>query len=143
MYKFAPDAQVNETLAESMIEDAKTRVLCLAEAQFDESEISTVINNIVSESNELAIAMISIVESCSIQEAIVKHVNSKGEITRRKDRKTRERQAFQTTGLSKSTRRQIARKAVKTKRVNPSIGRIAQRKTKKALRKRAALGLDK
>ena len=50
--------------------------------------------------------------------------------------------ASQTTGLTKAKRRQIARKAVKTKRANPSIGIKAQRKTKKAMKKRKALGLQ-
>ncbi|ASZ76419.1 capsid and scaffold protein [Proteus phage PM2] len=55
--------------------------------------------------------------------------------------KPRERNAFKTTGLSKSKRRQIARRAVKTKRANPSIQTRALRKRKKALKRREALGL--
>lgn len=106
----------------------------------DDSTVKIIENMAVTEP-ELALAMMSIVEGLSIDEVIVKHVDSRGNIERKKDRKTRERNAFQTTGLTKSRRRQIARRALKTKRANPSIGTRAQRKRKKALRKRAALGL--
>lgn len=76
-----------------------------------------------------------------LSEFIVKRVSSKGTITRVKDKKTRERRALQTTGLSKAKRRQIARKAAKTKRADPSIKRIANRKRKRAMTKRKAFGL--
>jgi gp68 prohead core protein len=46
-----------------------------------------------------------------------------------------------TTGLSKAKRREIARKTRRTKRANPSIGRKALRKRRKALLKRKAFGL--
>lgn len=106
----------------------------------DEGTIKIIENMAVTEP-ELALAMMSIVEGLSLDEIIVKHVDSRGNVERLKDRKTRERNAFHTTGLTKSRRRQIARRALKTKRANPSIGTRAQRKRKKALRKRAALGL--
>ncbi|QLA10577.1 capsid and scaffold protein [Shewanella phage Thanatos-2] len=90
----------------------------------------------------LAIAMGSIVADMPLNEFIVKHVTSKGEVTRKKDIKTRQRNAFQTTGLSKAKRRAIARKASKTKRANPSVQTRALRKRKIALRKRKTMGLD-
>lgn len=77
----------------------------------------------------------------SISERIVKRVNSKGKITRTQDRKTRRRKATQTTGMSPARRRQIARKASRTKKRNPMINRRALRKRKKALRKRKSMGL--
>lgn len=129
---------------ETSVEDIEPH---LTEAQakidvlgIDEGTIKIIENMAVTEP-ELALAMMSIVEGLSIDEVIVKHVDSRGNIERKKDRKTRERNAFQTTGLTKSKRRQIARRALKTKRANPSINTRAQRKRKKALRKRAALGL--
>lgn len=88
-----------------------------------------------------AIAMCAIHEGITIDESIVKHVNALGVVTRTKDRKTRERLATQTTGLSKSTRRKIARKAAKTKRANPSGQVKSLRKRKKALKKRRQMGL--
>ena len=100
-----------------------------------------IIENLADNEPHLALAMMSIVEGLSLDEVIVKHVDSRGNVERKKDRKTRERNAYQTTGLTKSQRRQIARRALKTKRANPSITTRAQRKRKKALRKRAALGL--
>ncbi|QFR55808.1 prohead core protein [Yersinia phage JC221] len=122
---------------EPHLAEAKARVDILG---IDEETI-TIIENIAVTEPELALAMMSIVENCSLDEIIVKHVDSRGNIERLKDRKTRERNAYQTTGLTKSQRRQIARRAMKTKRSNPSITTRAQRKRKKALRKRAALGL--
>ncbi len=89
-----------------------------------------------------ALAMLSINEAEEdIQETIVKRVNALGTVSRIKDRQTRERQATQTTGLSKSARRQIARKAAKTRRSHPSITRKAVRKQKKAMKKRDQMGL--
>ncbi|QQK88272.1 capsid and scaffold protein [Providencia phage PSTRCR_127] len=108
---------------------------------FEKDDINTIIQNMFEQEPEIAICLGSLNEELELNEYIVKHVNSRGEVTRRKDRKTRERNAFQTTGLSKSKRRQIARRVVKTKRANPSIGKRAERKRKKALRRRAALGL--
>jgi len=122
---------------EPHLEEAKARVNILG---IDEDTV-TIIENIAVTEPELALAMMSVVENCSLDEVIVKHVDSRGNIERLKDRKTRERNAYQTTGLTKSQRRQIARRAIKTKRSNPSITTRAQRKRKKALRKRAALGL--
>lgn len=75
-----------------------------------------------------------------VKEAIVKRVSSKGKVTRRKDRKTRQKRATQTTGLSKSKRRQIARKAARTKKANPATQRKASRKQKRAMRKRKSMG---
>lgn len=76
-----------------------------------------------------------------LEEKFVRTVNSSGQIRRIKDRKTRERMATITTGLSKAKRREIARKTRRTKRANPSIGRKALRKRRKALLKRKAFGL--
>ncbi|AIK68154.1 head scaffolding protein [Citrobacter phage IME-CF2] len=122
---------------EPHLSEAKARVDILG---IDEATIK-IIENLAVDEPHLALAMMSIVEGLSLDEVIVKHVDSRGNVERKKDRKTRERNAYQTTGLTKSQRRQIARRAMKTKRANPSITTRAQRKRKKALRKRAALGL--
>lgn len=76
-----------------------------------------------------------------IDERIVKRVNSKGKISRSLDKRTRKRRATQTTGMSPAKRKQIARRAARTKKRNPMIGKRALRKRRKALRKRKALGL--
>lgn len=76
-----------------------------------------------------------------LEEKFVRTINASGQIRRIKDRKTRERMATITTGLSKAKRREIARKTRRTKRANPSIGRKALRKRRKALLKRKAFGL--
>lgn len=76
-----------------------------------------------------------------LEEKFVRTVNASGQIRRIKDRKTRERMATITTGLSKARRREIARRTLRTKRSNPSIGRRALRKRRKALLKRKAFGL--
>lgn len=98
--------------------------------------------NMIADNAIEALAIISILENESdLSEVLVKRVNSMGAVTRVHDKKTRERRATQTTGISKSKRRQIARHAVKTKRANPSIQIKAQRKYKKAMRKRQTMGL--
>ncbi|ADJ55515.1 prohead core protein [Escherichia phage Lw1] len=128
---------ISTELIEPHLTEAKARVDILG---IDEGTIK-IIENLAVDEPHLALAMMSIVEGLSLDEVIVKHVDSRGNVERKKDRKTRERNAYQTTGLTKSQRRQIARRAMKTKRANPSITTRAQRKRKKALRKRAALGL--
>lgn len=84
-----------------------------------------------------------LLENYDLSEAIKRHVDASGSISRRKDRKTRERQATKTTGLSKSRRRQIARKSAKTKKADKGGQLRAQRKRKRAIGKRKSLGLDK
>lgn len=104
--------------------------------------VNTVLENMLNTDEAIeAFAMLSINDAEEIQEAIVKRVDALGIVTRLKDRKTRERQATQTTGLSKAARRQIARKAAKTKRAHPNIIRKAVRKQKKAMKKRHQMGL--
>lgn len=125
---------------EKFIPEAKERLDMLA--MFEPDELMRIVESISKDEPELAIAMLSVIENVTINEAIVRHVTSQGDVIRKKDRKTRERNAFTTTGLSKAKRREIARRAVKTKRANPSIARKAEKKRKKALRKRAALGIE-
>ena len=131
----------NQQVVESHFAQAVIRVKSLVEAGFNTDEIIGVISKNSLDETDMSLAMIAAVENISISEAIVKHVNSKGEVTRTKDRETRKRNAFKTTGLTAATRRQIARKAAKTKRSQPTIGIKAQRKTKRALKRRKALGL--
>ena len=124
---------------ELQIPEAQARLNILK--ALDESDINRIIENTCVTEPATAVAMTSVYYEEPVNEVLVKRVSSKGEVTRIKDRKTRQRNAFQTTGLSKSKRRQIARKAAKTKRANPSIGTRANRKRKKAMRKRKALGI--
>lgn len=135
------DYVANQQIVESHLAIAVARVKALSEAGFSSAEIAEIaFKNSLAET-DLSIAMSAVVEDISISEAIVKHVNSKGEVTRTKDRETRKRNAFKTTGLTAAARRQIARRAAKTKRSQPTIGIKAQRKTKRALKRRKALGL--
>lgn len=126
---------------EKLIPEAQARFDKLSVA-LDKDDINKIVENMINDEPDLAVAIGSLNEEMQLDEFIVKRVNSRGEVSRIKDRKTRERQAFQTTGLSKAKRRQIARKVVKTKRANPSSQTRGERKRKKALRKRAALGLS-
>lgn len=125
---------------EKLIPEAQSRIDMLS--VLDKSDINTIVENMMNDDTDLAVVMGSLNEDMQLNEFIVKHVSSRGEVTRTKDRKTRQRNAFQTTGLSKAKRRQIARKATKTKRANPSTTVRAQRKKKKAMKKRKALGLS-
>lgn len=112
-------------------------------AVFSKEEIQRISENMAESNPFMAVALGSICESMPLNEFMVKHVSSKGELTRTKDLKTRQRLAFQTTGLSKSARRQIARKAIKTKKANPNVQIRAQKKIKKAKQKRKSMyGLD-
>lgn len=126
---------------EAAIPEAESRFKQLSEA-LNKADINTIVENMLSIEPEVAIAIGSLNEEMQLNEFIVKHVSSRGEITRTKDRKTRERQAFQTTGLSKAKRRAIARKVVKSKRANPSGTVRGNRKRKKAMKRRQALGLS-
>lgn len=127
---------------EAQLEEAQGRYTALSGA-LDKADINNLVENMLADGDvELAIALGSLNEEMQLDEFIVKHVSSRGELTRTKDRKTRQRNAFQTTGLSKAKRRQIARKASKTKRANPSIQVRGERKRKKARAKRKAFGLS-
>lgn len=126
---------------EQLLPEAQGRFEQLSKA-LSKDDINTIVENMIETDTDLALALGSINEEMQLNEFIVKHVSSHGEITRTKDRKTRERNAFQTTGLSKAKRRQIARKATKTKRANPSNVARSVRKRKKALKRRKALGLS-
>lgn len=120
---------------ELRLDEAKLKVEIFGE------DTSAIIDKMIDEDATLALAMLSVQEGLSLQEVIVKHVDAKGNITRTKDRETRKRLAFQTTGLSTAKRRLIARKSAKTRKANPTIVVRAMRKKKRAERRRKAMGL--
>ncbi|AIZ02820.1 head scaffolding protein [Escherichia phage vB_EcoM_VR26] len=127
---------------ESISEAAQGQFDSLSEA-LETDDINIIVENMFANGEiEKAIVIGALNEDIQLDEFIVKHVSSRGELTRTKDRATRSRNAFQTTGLSKAKRRQIARKATKTKRANPSTQIRAERKRKKARAKRKAFGLN-
>lgn len=76
-----------------------------------------------------------------INEQLVKHVSSKGIMTKTLSKKIRSRRAAATTGISKSQLKIRARKAARTKRRSPMIQMKALRKRRKAMRKRKQFGL--
>lgn len=121
-------------VVEASLQEATQRFEKLS--AFSKEEITVLVQNLAESEPEIAIAIGALNEDMQLNEYMVKHVSAKGEITRTKDRETRARLAFQTTGLSKARRRQIARKAVKTKRANPSIQKKAGRKFKRAMKRR-------
>lgn len=104
-------------------------------------DAENLIEKLIDEDATLALAMLSVHEGLTLSEVIVKHVDAKGNITRKKDRDTRKRLAYQTTGLTTAKRRLIARKAAKTRKANPTIVVRAMRKKKRAEKRRAAMGL--
>lgn len=85
---------------------------------------------------------IDVAEMDGILEATVKRVNSRGQISRTKDRKTRKRQASRTTGLSKTQRKQRARKAARTKKRSPGKLKKAVKKRNRAMKRRRQLSLS-
>lgn len=125
---------------QAVFSEAESRFGFLNET-FSGDELEKVIQNISESEPEIAVCLGSIAESVQLNEFIVKHVSSKGEITRTKDRETRRRNATQTTGLSKARRREIARKAVRTKKAQPSKQVRAKKKFRKAMQRRARLGI--
>lgn len=133
--------QLDVAKVELFKEEADQRFSILSKT-FSKDDITKIVENLVKTDEELAVYIGSLNEGIQLNEFIVKHVSSKGEITKTKDRKTRTQQAQQTTGLSKAKRRQIAIKAAKTKRANPSGEIKRKKKFKKALKKRAQLNLD-
>lgn len=128
---------MNEKDLELRLDEAKRAMEIFGEDAED------MIEKLIDEDATLALAMLSLQEGLTLQEVIVKHVDSKGVITRKKDRETRKRLAYQTTGLSTAKRRLIARKAAKTRKANPTIVVRAMRKKKRADRRRKAMGLDR
>lgn len=142
MFLIPDDYELVTESVEALIPEAQGRFASLSKA-LDKGDINTLVENMIENGEiEMGIALASLTEEMALNEFLVKHVSSRGELTRTKDRKTRERNAFQTTGLSKAKRRQIARKATKTKRANPSIQVRGERKRKKARAKRKAFGLS-
>lgn len=131
--------EVSVSDVEKYISEARTRLDSISD--FEDQEVISIIEKLSVKEPLVSIAMLSLHNNMPINEVIVKQVTSKGEIIRRKDRKTRQRNAYQTTGLTKSTRRQIARKTIRTKKANPATQVRAQRKRRKALRKRDAMGI--
>lgn len=130
---------IEMTLSESEIEQ-----ICISLINEDETqEIGTVMYQLLNgyQLDECTTDLDEMLEDEYLEEKFVRTVNAAGVIRRRKDRKTRERMATMTTGLSKARRREIARKTRRTKKSNPSIGRRALRKRRKALLKRKAFGL--
>lgn len=77
-----------------------------------------------------------------LSESLKKHVSAKGVVTRRKSITVRSRRAVATTGMSKSALKRRARKAVRSKKRNPSGQRRATRLRKRANRIRKQRGLS-
>ena len=82
------------------------------------------------------------IEDSMLDEALVNTVDSAGNRTKKKDAKTRAKQANQNSSMSKAERKKVARKAAKTKKRDISGQRVQKKKTKKALKKRKQMGLD-
>lgn len=137
MLQYRSRLVMNEKDLELRLDEAKRAMEIFGEDAED------MIEKLIDEDATLALAMLSLQEGLTLQEVIVKHVDSKGVITRKKDRETRKRLAYQTTGLSTAKRRLIARKAAKTRKANPTIVVRAMRKKKRADRRRKAMGLDR
>lgn len=125
---------------ESLLPEAETKFNIIK--TLDNDTFNIVVENTFNSNPELGIALASLKEEMALNEFIVKSVSSRGEVSRIQDRATRSRKAFQTTGLSKAKRREIARKVVRSKRSNPSATVRGSRKRKKAMKRRKAMGLS-
>ena len=78
-----------------------------------------------------------------ILEAMTRHINAAGTITKKKSRAIRSRRAVSTTGMSKTALKLRARKAARSKKRNPAGLKMAKRRRAKAMRRRKSMGLDK
>ena len=75
-----------------------------------------------------------------VDEKMVTSFDSTGARTKKKDAKTRAKQANQNSSLSKAERKKVARKAAKTKKRDVKGQRIQKKKTTKAMKKRSQAG---
>lgn len=132
------ESKIKANILEEKMETAKEYYESLSQS-LGKDDINNIIESL--KDTELAVCLASLNENIQLNEFIVKHVSSKGEVTKTKDLKTRQVQAYQTTGLSKAKRREIARKAAKSKKSNPIGQKRAIKKKKKAMQRRKAMGL--
>lgn len=77
----------------------------------------------------------------AIVEALVKRVDSKGNVTRTQNRRVRKARATQTTGLSRSALKARGRKAARARRANPGAVRQGLRKRRRALKRRKQMNI--
>lgn len=77
----------------------------------------------------------------ALMEALVKRVNSIGNVTKMLSKKIRTRRASLTTGMSKAKLKLRGRKAARTRKRSPGTVRKAIRKRRKAMRRRKAMGI--
>lgn len=76
-----------------------------------------------------------------LKEALVKRVNSKGQVTKVKSRKIRKLRAPSTTGMSRAALKMRGRKSAKARKRSPGTMRVALKKRRKALKRRKQMGI--
>lgn len=131
---------VNPELAEQSLPRAITIHKNLSES-LDKDDINSVVEGMAVWNLELAVALGSINENIQINEFIVKHVTSDGDVSNRQDKKTRAREAATHSKVSLAKRREVARRAARTRRANPAKARESEAKRQEARRRRSDMGV--
>ena len=80
-------------------------------------------------------------EARELLEGLRKHVDSSGNVTKKRSKSYRSRHAAKTTGMSKAQLRLRARKSAKTRKRNPTGLKKALKKRSKAMKRRKKMGL--
>lgn len=80
-------------------------------------------------------------EAEELIEALVKRVNSRGQVRKVQSRDVRKRRATRTTKMSRAKLKKRARQAAKTRRKSPGTVRKAVKRRNKALRRRRSMGI--
>lgn len=131
---------VNPELVEKSLQEATDIYKNLSET-LDKNDINSVVESMASWNLELAVALGSINENIQINEFIVKHVTSDGDVSNRQDKKSRARQAATHSKVSLAKRREVARRAARTRRANPAKARESEAKRQEARKKRSEMGV--
>lgn len=109
----------------------------------DKDDINKVVENMAKGGDEeLAIALGSVNENIQINEYIVSHVTSDGDVSKRQDKKSRAREAASNSTLSLARRRELARRSARTRKANPAKAKEAEEKRQQARKKRTAMGVQ-
>lgn len=132
---------VNPELVEKALPEAIKIHKSLSET-LDKDDINTVVENMARLELDLAIALGSVNENIQINEYLVKHVTSDGEVSDRQDKKTRARETASKSKVSLAKRREVARRAARTRRANPAKAKESEAKRQEARSKRSAMGVQ-
>lgn len=127
---------INPENVAAKLEEAR-EILKHLKGALDFNDINTIIENMAKTELDKAIALGSLHEDMPINEFIVKKVDSEGEVKDVQDNKT----ASLKSKISLAKRREIARKAARTRKANPAKAKESEEKRQQARSNRRDLGV--